>query len=173
MATAIVREAHVGGLKTRVYRGWRMDEIEETLDFCARVPGFSLRSETDEKFRDALGRLTRKWRDEKEGRRMWARQNRDVARENSKKQWKVQEQKLRAAYAEYLPRWKERFPGAVPVGFDRWRRVFYKGWVNDPESVMVPNSRMDVDPSDQRLVGENGKLRTGSERAYLRGCEQR
>lgn len=152
MASAIVREGVVGVFKSRVIRGWRAAEIDTCLDSCARVVGYFVVGPDSEKRLDAAGRMTRIYADDAERRRMWARQNQDKARENSKRQWEVLDARYREQYALYREMFVTRFPSEAPVGYDRWRRYFYKKWLSNPEDCMISNLKYFVNEFGEKLV---------------------
>lgn len=134
MANAIV------GVKRRVIIGWRHHAINRTLDFCSTVEGYvEISWDTDSRRPDILGRLQKMYKDDAEQKRMWARRNRSKANANSKKQWEVQKAKTRVVYLEYRALYSVRFPGHVPVGEDRFRKVYMKAFQHNPEVMMFPN----------------------------------
>jgi hypothetical protein len=111
-----VREGAGGrwGLQWRVVRGWRSRAIEATLDACAVTADGSVG---------------------------WHVVNREAARENSRKQWKVQEARAREAHAAYVVTLRSQMPWAEPVGFDRWRRDWWKVWRVSPDRCIFETRR--------------------------------
>lgn len=108
--------------------GWRHALIDECLDACSTV--------VDDYHLDLATFVV----DSAAYKLAWARNNRDKARDNSRKQWVKQNARMRSDYAECIVLFSSTFPLDRPPGFDTWRRSFLKLWHSD-KTVCVERMR--------------------------------
>lgn len=139
----VVRRFEWHSCVVTVWRGWRIESIERTLDTLADIEGGLYDDVPSNSFwtrktgADAEKEVKRhKWRQE-------ARRKVDLMRANSKRQTEVWRARARLEWEAYCRLYKQRFAGTdtVPVGFDRWSKTQLKAWKVDPEAVMHLNRR--------------------------------
>lgn len=131
---SVVREGLGGRWSAwRQVQGWRSKLIGETLDQCANLPfgrALYVESVADVDARD----LT-------QYRRAWAAANREKARANSRVQTAKQAVLQRQAWTVYVESLAVSVPGSTPIGFDRWRRDWYRVWKVDQARCLFETRR--------------------------------
>lgn len=132
MASVIVRNFIDDlGFQGRQVQGWRATAINQCLDYCAKVPGYTTVQWSEDERRDFGGRFVRLWENPADCKRAWARNNVEKARANSLVQWKRQDERMRAEYAECSKLYLSIYPNAAMPGYDGWRRNFRRKWLSD------------------------------------------
>jgi hypothetical protein len=82
---------------------------------------------------------------------LWRQHNQEKAKANSRLQASKTRERMRAEWSEYCTAYLQRFPGTVPVGFDRWSRTLRRAWVErGPDSLLINHAkgmreRIDID----------------------------
>lgn len=135
-ACRLVRQDERRGV--RVFEGWRAAEIAATLDACADAFDAVWVELVDRVGAD--GRFYRGHARKSGAHYLWMQNNPSAAKQNSLRQWKKSEARMRQQWQEYCAAYEVRFPGTKPVGFDRWRRSGRAIWLEKGEAGLTQNT---------------------------------
>lgn len=128
--------ARWSGPVSRVYEGWRADEIASVLDECALVDGDLWLKKVERP--DSTGRrLILAYAQEGGGALAYRRRHRNRLNAESNDRMKEWRRSHRPEWDAYCVAYREHFPESKPMGFGRWLRFGRVSWLKYGASGLV------------------------------------